>query len=174
MILKYRFTSYPFYKILGTLIFFFGFLGSSSAQTIPVGMPFFDDALRRAQLMGQVDENVSFMIRPVHPQLALKRSWTWDKDSMLFPTDTNQYGQFTSYSHTKKKIRVELLPVYLHTRYNGHHPYGWADGSMVPSKGFQKIRFHGRVIELNRTKAFRIEVCLFGGAVLQLDFRKNC
>jgi len=39
---------------------------------------------------------------------------------------------------------VELLPVYLHTRYNGHHPYGWADGSMVPSKGFQRF-FSGGV-----------------------------
>ena len=144
MTFKYRFTRYPFYKFLGAVIFYFGFLGTSSAQTIPVGMPFFDDALRRAQLMGQVDENVSFMIRPVHPQLALKRSWTWDKDSLFFPTDTNQYGQYTSYTYKKKKIRVELLPVYLHTRYNGHHPYGWADGSMVPSKGFQRF-FSGGV-----------------------------
>ena len=132
-------------RLLGACFFVFGFfIGGASAQTVPVGMPFFDDALRRAQLMGQVDENVSFMIRPVHPQLALKRSWTWDKDSLLFPSDTNQYGQFTSYTHKKKKIRVELLPVYLHTRYNGHHPYGWADGSMISAKGFQRF-FSGGV-----------------------------
>jgi hypothetical protein len=68
MTFKYNFNRYPFFKFLGSLILFFGLLGSSSAQTIPVGMPFFDDALRRAQLMGQVDENVSFMIRPVHPR----------------------------------------------------------------------------------------------------------
>jgi hypothetical protein len=128
------------FLLIGSIII----VNKGKSQAIPVGMPFFDDALRRSQLMGQVDENVSFMIRPVQPQLALKRSWTWTKDSFCFPNDTNTYGKYTSWTHKTKKMRVELLPMYLHTRYNGHHPYGWADGSMVPSKGFQRF-FSGGV-----------------------------
>ena len=53
-------------------LFFWAFIalfGKISAQTVPVGFPFFDEALRREQLMGKADSNLSFMIRPVHPRL---------------------------------------------------------------------------------------------------------
>ena len=62
------------------------------AQTVPVGMPFFDDALHRAQLMGLVDSNVSFMIRPVQPGRALGIQNPNGLDTHLFPNDTNHYS----------------------------------------------------------------------------------
>ena len=108
------------------------------AQTVPVGMPFFDDALHRAQLMGLVDSNVSFMIRPVQPGRALGIQNPNGLDTLLFPNDTNHYSTFTDFSFKDDKLRISLLPVYFHTRYNGHHPYGWADGPMVSAKGWQQ------------------------------------
>ena len=108
------------------------------AQTVPVGMPFFDDALHRAQLMGLVDSNVSFMIRPVQPGRALGIQNPNGLDTLLFPNDTNHYSPFTDFSFKDDKLRISLLPVYFHTRYNGHHPYGWADGPMVSAKGWQQ------------------------------------
>ena len=108
------------------------------AQSIPLGMPFFDEAVRRSQLMGLVNENVSFMIRPVHPKLALGIENPNGNDSLLYPTDTNQYAKFADTKLLDGKIRFSLLPVYTHTRRNGHHPYGWADGPMIPAKGLQQ------------------------------------
>ena len=86
------------------------------AQSIPLGMPFFDEAIRRSQLMGLVNENTSFMIRPVHPKLALGIENPNGNDSLMCPTDTNQYAKFSDTKLLDGKIRLSLLPVYTHTR----------------------------------------------------------
>jgi hypothetical protein len=136
------------------------------AQTVPVGMPFFEDALRRAQLMGRVDADVSFMVRPVDPSRAFGLQNAFGYDSVLFPTDTTKYSRYTDLLCYYKKdssaaglhfstaydtagqetyrpknnwqARLTLLPIYTHTRRTGHHPYGWNDGPMVPNKGLQQ------------------------------------
>ena len=108
------------------------------AQSIPLGMPFFDDALRRSQLMGLVNEDVSYMIRPVHPKLAFGIENPNGNDSLINPNDTNRHLKFTDTKLLNNKIRISLLPIYTHVRRNGHHPYGWADGPMIPAKGLQQ------------------------------------
>lgn len=120
------------------LILLMAISGRATAQTIPlVGMNFFDDALRRGQLLGQVTPDLSFMVRPVHASRSLGIDNVFGYDSLLFPRDTNRYSTLCHYRNDKWKTRVILLPVSIRTRTNGHHPYGWADGPMVPSKGFQ-------------------------------------
>ena len=115
------------------LSLFFQTLGLS--QNIPMGFPFFEDALRRSQINGKTDSNVSFMIQPVHANRALGIQNTWNSDRLLTPFDTNQRTSYTQYKN--KWASVSLLPVYMHFRYNHHHPYGWNDGAMIPSKGRQ-------------------------------------
>jgi len=63
---------HPF-KGLYIILFTLSLIGSSklTAQSVPVGMPFFEDALRRGQLMGLFDPNISFTIRPVDPVRAM-------------------------------------------------------------------------------------------------------
>ncbi|MBM3439156.1 MAG: hypothetical protein FJX91_08525, partial [Bacteroidetes bacterium] len=133
------------FSIIISLSWMFLFSSSNwlNGQAVPLGMPFFDDAIRRAQLMGLVDQNNSFMIRPVQPQRSLGLNWTWDKDTSLYSGDTNTYGQFTQWTDKKNQFRIELLPVQIQLRYNGHHPYGWADGPMVPAKGMQQYASGG-------------------------------
>ncbi len=148
-------------KIRIKWLLFLGILAQKSllAQTVSLGMPFFDDGMRRAQLMGRVDSSASFMIRPVHPQRALKRGATWDRDTILYPSDTNTYGKYTHWADKKNQYRIELLPVYIHVRNNAHHPYGWADGSMVPSKGTQRYVSGGVFVRAKWLEAqFRPEV----------------
>ena len=121
-------------------LFFWAFMalfGKISAQTVPVGFPFFDEALRREQLMGNADSNLSFMIRPVHPRLGLGIKKTFEYDSARFPSDSFQYKKKYNLSDAKAGYVLRVLPVLFKTRYNQHHPYGWNDGSMVPSKGLQ-------------------------------------
>jgi len=120
------------------VLFLLAVSGSAHSQTVPlVGMNFFDDALRRAQLLGQVSPDLSFMVRPVHASRSLGIDKVFGYDSLLFPRDTNHYSELTDFRNDKWKARIILLPVSILTRTNGHHPYGWADGPMVPSKGFQ-------------------------------------
>ena len=112
-------------------------LGNVSAQTVPVGFPFFDEALRREQLMGHADSNLSFMIRPVHPRLGLGINKTFVYDADRFPSDSFHYDKKYHLADEKWGYELRMLPVLLKTRYNQHHPYGWNDGAMVPSKGYQ-------------------------------------
>jgi len=127
---------------------------SLQAQTVAVGTPFFEDALRRAQLTEKVNPDVSFMIRPVDATRALGIDNPFGEDTLLFPLDSNQYtrlfdqrGQLSFKGKPlikpydtkgKNNLRLMLLPVYAHTRFNGHHPYGWSDGAMVPNRGLQQ------------------------------------
>lgn len=157
------------------------------AQTVPVGLPFFDDALRRGQLMGRLDSNVSFMIRPLDAGRALGIQNPFGLDSLYFPSDTLKYGRFSDvflYLHKtdsskakltfipgydrsgrptfrpkgNKHIRVSLLPIYTHTRYNGHHPYGWSDGAMIPARGLQQYISGGVFVKVGPLEAqFRPE-----------------
>jgi hypothetical protein len=153
----------------------------AAAQSVPVGMPFFEDALRRAQLMGKVDSNVSFMIRPVDPNRALGIKHPYGFDSTLFPLDSNRYGRFTDWmlrqqgdslggvwelksTHDQagmpismgkswRHARITLLPIYTHTRFNQHHPYGWADGPMVPARGLQQYMSGGVFMKVGPLEA---------------------
>ncbi|MFM7587834.1 MAG: hypothetical protein ACKO55_01860, partial [Bacteroidota bacterium] len=58
---------------------------SAQAQSMPVGTPYWEDALRRSQLMGELDSNISFMIRPVDPNLLAGATGVWGYDSVTDP-----------------------------------------------------------------------------------------
>ncbi|MFN3530368.1 MAG: capsule assembly Wzi family protein [Bacteroidia bacterium] len=151
------------------------------AQTVPVGMPFFEDALRRAQLMGRLDADVSFMIRPVDPVRAFKIANPFGLDTSFLPLDTNRYSRYTDLlayprhdssgwglaahsAHGRdglptfrpagwKHARITLLPIYTHTRFNQNHPYGWNDGPMVPARGLQQYTSAGVFVKLGPLEA---------------------
>lgn len=140
---------------------------SGFAQSVPVGTPFFDEALRRGQLLGRLNPNVSFTLRPIDGVRAMGMYNTHGRDTNYLPLDTNNYNTNLDFRYrialdtlvmdpfeievSKGKvedgdpgnIRVSLLPIYTHTRYNAHHPYGWSDGPMVPSRGFQQYMSFG-------------------------------
>ena len=78
------------------------------------------------------------MIRPVHPKLAFGIENPNGNDSLINPNDTNRHLKFADTKLLNNKIRISLLPIYTHVRRNGHHPYGWADGQMIPAKGLQQ------------------------------------
>jgi len=92
---------------------FAGFLLSSlltNAQTVTIGS-LEDNDLRSKQLLGQYDSSVSFTVRPLV-----------------------QY-QKTDWKHPQFKV----LPFTLIQQYNTHHPYGWNDGAMMATKGYQAM-----------------------------------
>lgn len=119
-----RVTVYSFF------VFILLFLSSFSyAQTLPIGTPLLEEALRRMQITGGGDSNASFSVRPVYPidrldVLNFKDSLSGRRKTFLVP-------------FAKGNGTLKVLPVTLIQQYNRHHPYGWNDGSMIPAKGYQ-------------------------------------
>ena len=98
-------------------IFILIFCSKAVSQTLPVGVPIYEDRYRREQLLGKRDSAVSFTIRPL-------------------ASDTSYIKQIDA---NRQAIvdRIIILPLTLMQQFNSHHPYGWNDGSMIPAKGYQ-------------------------------------
>lgn len=104
------------------------------AQSLSVGTPL-DDYYRRTQLMGTIDTNVSFMLRPINPYYI-------NKGTQPFYPDSSKYSEIhadNSWLSKNGKLRTTLLPLNFQTQINTDHPYGWNDGAMIPAKGLQTL-----------------------------------
>jgi hypothetical protein len=68
---------------------------------------------RNQQLLGNYDSSVSF---------------------------ANQFNNIITVGKPNwKKPTISLLPIVLSQQFNSHHPFGWNDGAMIQSKGFQVL-----------------------------------
>jgi hypothetical protein len=102
-----------------------------NAQSLPVGTPVLDDYYRRIQLLGQVDTNLSFTLRPIFIESS---SHPNDSDSAL------KHGNWTAsnlITFAKGLGQFKVLPLNWQQQFNSDHPYGWNDGAMIPAKGYQ-------------------------------------
>lgn len=107
-----------------------------SAQSLPVGTPVLDDYYRRMQLIGTVDSNISFAVRPIFPSFSLKLHDGYDPDSTLKNDHIVYLGPVT---FAKGRGTFQILPLTWQQQYNSDHPYGWNDGGMIPAKGYQTM-----------------------------------
>lgn len=149
----------------GSLLVLLCMVFGLSGQNMPVALPFFEDALRRAQLSGQLDPNISFCLRPIDVPRAAKIVDPFGDYPSLLPGDSAEQKagnalawryrvRLDSFRLDPFKLKVDrrklgweeranvsfrLLPLYSQMRFNQHHPYGWSDGAMVPAKGFQQF-----------------------------------
>jgi len=108
-------------------------LGSRNKLLMPmtVGYTNFDDNIRDLQLMGKLQPEQSLTQRPfiLTPKLGY--------DSLLAIIDP----EFENHGHLveKKHSDIQLLPINFLQKYNSHHPYGWNDGPLSFSKGYQFV-----------------------------------
>jgi len=111
-----------------------------NAQSLPVGTPVLEDYYRRMQLLGKIDSSLSFTVRPLYP--------SYDGGNIFFP-DTTERNVTTNSTWTSKngKLKTMWLPFTLQTEGNSDHPYGWNDGPMIPSKGFQFLMSGGLYLQ---------------------------
>lgn len=107
--------------------------GPKNKLRIPmaVGYTDFDDNIRDLQLLGKLQPEQSLTIRPyIHtPKLGY--------DSLLAMIDP----EFENHGHLveRKHSDIQLLPINFLQKYNSHHPYGWNDGPLSFSKGYQFV-----------------------------------
>lgn len=97
-----------------------------------MGAPLIEESIRRMQVKGELDSNTSFTVRPIDSRGIIGEDAS-NKLSNLVP----ETSKCNSLSFANGKGIARLLPVTLKQQYNSHHSYGWNDGSMVQSRGYQ-------------------------------------
>ncbi|WP_419801099.1 capsule assembly Wzi family protein [Mucilaginibacter sp.] len=108
----------------------------ADAQTIPVGTPVLEDYYRRMQLLGKLDSDYSFSVRPVSPKYLIKEADVFDPDSSL---SKDNFFRLKPVTFAKGKGYFQVLPLTWQQQYNSDHPYGLNDGPMIPAKGYQTL-----------------------------------
>lgn len=109
----------------------------SKGQSLPVGTPGLEDYYRRAQLMGQLDSNISFTVRPIFPAVSLKFKDVFDPSNSLNSERVSKFeGKFAGLNN---RISFQLLPITFQQQYNSLHPDGYNDGAMIPARGYQNM-----------------------------------
>jgi len=133
----------------------------TSAQSVSLLNKPLSDAIRRAQLWGDVPITSSFCVRPVDAVKALgfddpysleaKYDFVLNdkiKEGILpkFSVPISRLTENISDSLTKFIVNtvfpknlffLRATPIATRMQYNGHHDYGWQDGPMIPNKGIQ-------------------------------------
>ncbi len=117
----------------------FSFLISNS-QTINLNESHIVDYFRTSQLLGNLNSNFSFTIKPFDIEKSgLKISSEYFDSKKYAPTVLNFF---------KVSGKIKILPIDLNIEYNSHHPYNRNNGSMIPNRGFQKLTSLGFYFEL--------------------------
>ena len=112
-------------------------LGSYS-QSLNLNNPLFENNLRRAQLNGDINSDISFTLRPLDLN-------NYDVDKDIF--DYNQYAPIVL-SFLNGSGKLKILPVDFNINYSSHHPYNRNNGSMITNAGYQQLISAGLYFEL--------------------------
>jgi hypothetical protein len=94
---------------------------------LPVGYTSLEDVYRDEQVKGLIELKHSFTIRPL----------IIESKNSLNSIENDQY--FSKKIINYKKSQISLLPINILQKYNSHHPYGWNDGPLSFSKGYQYL-----------------------------------
>ncbi len=96
-----------------------------------VGYTDFDDNIRDLQLLGKLQPEQSLTIRPyiLTPKLG------YDSLLAMIEPEFENNGHLVERKHSD----IQLLPINFLQKYNSHHPYGWNDGPLSFSKGYQFV-----------------------------------
>ncbi|MFM8565506.1 MAG: hypothetical protein ACKOBQ_05090, partial [Bacteroidota bacterium] len=113
---------------------------TAQAQSVSLLNQGLNDAVRRAQLWGNVPANSSsFCVRPVNAVRALGFTDPYGFDAKYDFThsgDDTLKALLPKYQY-KDWVFVRATPILVRAQLNSHHDYGWQDGPMIPNKGVQ-------------------------------------
>jgi hypothetical protein len=112
------------------LVFIFILLISNSySQTLNLNNTFFENNLRRAQLNGEINSNISFTLRPL------------DLNNYNISKDIFDYDEYspTILSFLNGNGKLKILPIDFNINYSSKQPYNRNNGSMIINKGYQQL-----------------------------------
>ena len=110
------------------------------AQTISMDQVPMEDALRRLQLMGKIEGDISFMLRPIQST----RLHSWDTVLQSIDPRVKAMGNQKIDKHFLGKWGyASLLPVQITQQYVTAQPFQELDGPMIASSGYQVMASAG-------------------------------
>jgi hypothetical protein len=110
------------------------------AQTVSLNWMEMDGTLRNLQLLGQLDPNISFAVRPIYYKPGInRRNMTGATIQDIFNDIDSSGSLFKTIRFDNNKGVLRILPLQLSFKNNTHHPYGWNDEGMLAAKGVQTI-----------------------------------
>ena len=122
------------------LIIYFLNIFISYSQTINLNESFITDYLRTSQLLGELESDISFTIKP----LDIGKNGLKINPSVF---DSEKYSP-TILTFFKDKGFIKILPVDYNLEFSTHHPYNRNNGSMIPNRGYQHILSTGIYMEI--------------------------
>lgn len=135
---------FPFFLTAGLL--FLSLLATTlqvPGQSVSLNLPVYGDYMRRQQLLGNLSETSSFMIRPLYPKEAFDKSNGLDLDETFTDEDLSDFN----FSTKDKKGSFQLLPLMIRSQFNEAYGFGINDGPMIPNKGMQYMINAGMYFE---------------------------
>ncbi len=118
---------HPKHLCLVLLLTFIGL--QARAQVIVAGQPLLEEALRRQQLLGRLQKESSFSLRPI------KTEWSGNP---VFPDSWDAFYS-TRPDTIKAPGGLRLLPFRGSARHSGSRPYGASPYEMLPAAGMQAL-----------------------------------
>ena len=116
------------------------FARATYAQTISMDQVPMEDALRRLQLMGKIEGDISFMLRPIQST----RLHSWDTVLQSIDPRVKAMGNQKIDKHFLGKWGyASLLPVQITQQYVTAQPFQELDGPMIASSGYQVMASAG-------------------------------
>ena len=100
-----------------------------SSLAIPVGFTDIDEQIRNLQLLNKIPSDQSLTIRPYYTDTKFNYA------KILSLIDSNI--QYNGILYQSRGNSISLLPINFSQKLNTDHPYGWNDGAMSYSKGYQ-------------------------------------
>jgi hypothetical protein len=100
-----------------------------SSLAIPVGFTDIDEQIRNLQLLNKIPSDQSLTIRPYYTDTKFNYA------KILSLIDSNI--QYNGILYQSRGNSISLLPINFSQKLNTDHPYGWNDGAMSFSKGYQ-------------------------------------
>lgn len=114
-----------------------GFAFQVTAQSISAGSPALEEALRRKQLLGELDSSISFNIRPLNAAFLTNKPIYEDYSFFEEGVDEGIIDR------KNLKENFSLLPLQNTIQFNSGRPYGWGNGIMIPNVGGQNYTTAG-------------------------------
>ncbi|WP_439475245.1 capsule assembly Wzi family protein [Algoriphagus formosus] len=111
--------------ILGLFALMIFHFQNTFSQTLNAGIPVLEETIRRQQLLGKVNEDYSFFVRPIFLGNDVLDS--------LGELKSSYFSEF----YRSEKSYFGLTPLISSITYNSSRPYGWGNKGMLPNVGFQ-------------------------------------
>lgn len=96
-----------------------------SAQVLNSGTPFYEEQLRRLDLSGRLDKDLSFLVRPI------------DFRKIVFSENDSLANELLFFSKSEEKEEYKVLPIQVSYRFNPNNVNSFGDRLMVPAAGHQ-------------------------------------